>query len=374
MLDLDNYYKQSIIYIKSINPTAIFYIFSNDIKYCQSIDWLVNENVKYILDLDEVDSLYLMSLCKNGGICCNSTYSWWGGYLNENINKLVIFPNKWFNSDWKVDIGFIGSTIMDINNYTIIKKKFDLTKTTFILAIRIEHNDRLINLKIILKYITYFFNTTIIIIENGKTSHYDIIKEIVPQEQLFYEFQYSNDELFHRMKILNECLSKVKTEVFVNYDIDCLLPIENYMKCQELILNNIADVIHPFTKQDGVFYIDIENKDKINIYNITDINNICRTNTAGNGFVIFFNTKKYISIGGENENFLSYGPEDNERIYRSTKLGLKYAWLKSKIYHLEHYRSQNSSTNNPYYLNNMELFEKIKKMNINELKTYYKIL
>ena len=122
MIDLDNYYRQSITYIKSRDPNAIFYVFSNDIEYCQMIEWLTDNNVKYITDLDEIDSLYLMSMCTKGGIGCNSSYSWWGGYLNENIDKLIIYPNKWFNSDWDVDIGFVDCMIMNIIDYTIEKK------------------------------------------------------------------------------------------------------------------------------------------------------------------------------------------------------------------------------------------------------------
>ena len=121
MLDLDNYYIKSIEYIRSKDPDAQFYVFSNDIIYCQTIEWLNKNNVKYIIDLDEIDSLYLMSMCSKGGIGCNSSYSWWGGYLNENINKLVIYPNKWFNSDWNIEVGFVGSMIMDITNYTVKK-------------------------------------------------------------------------------------------------------------------------------------------------------------------------------------------------------------------------------------------------------------
>ena len=119
---LDNYYRYSINYIKSIDSNAIFYIFSDDIEYCQSIDWLTDNNVRYILDLDEIDSLYLMSMCMKGGIGANSSYSWWGGYLNENIDKLVIYPDRWFNTDWEVDIGYIGCYIMNITDYTINKK------------------------------------------------------------------------------------------------------------------------------------------------------------------------------------------------------------------------------------------------------------
>jgi len=45
--------------------------------------------------LDECVTLFLMSLCRLGGICSNSTFSWWAGYLNDAPDKRVYFPSEW---------------------------------------------------------------------------------------------------------------------------------------------------------------------------------------------------------------------------------------------------------------------------------------
>ena len=115
-LNLDNYYKKvlNIIRERETNYYTI-YVFSNDINYCKNIEWLQHSNIKFIDGLDELDSLYLMSMCNKGAICCNSSYSWWGAYMINNTEKLVIFPNKWFpNNNIKVEIGWPGCIIIDI--------------------------------------------------------------------------------------------------------------------------------------------------------------------------------------------------------------------------------------------------------------------
>lgn len=40
--------------------------------------------------------MFLMSKCK-GNILANSSFSYWGAMLNENDNKIVIYPQKWNN-------------------------------------------------------------------------------------------------------------------------------------------------------------------------------------------------------------------------------------------------------------------------------------
>jgi GT2 family glycosyltransferase len=73
----------------------------------------------------------------------------------------------------------------------------------------------------------------------------------------------------------------------------------------------------------------------------------------------------------ENENFISYGYEDNERPIRFEKLGYKVGRVDDLIYHMEHARTMNSWFTNPHINNNKLLYESLKEMNPEELKKYY---
>lgn len=81
--------------VKKLNPEKII-IFSDDIEWCKknldfNIKCLYNENMSDIMEL------YLMTRCKDL-IISNSSFGWWGAYLNTNEYKKVYVPNYWFGS------------------------------------------------------------------------------------------------------------------------------------------------------------------------------------------------------------------------------------------------------------------------------------
>lgn len=93
-LDLD-YYREAVKYIQNKVANPVFYVFSDDMNWAKenfsnqsfiAIDWNKGEN-SYI-------DMQLMSLCKHN-IIANSSFSWWGAWLNPNPEKTVMAPARW---------------------------------------------------------------------------------------------------------------------------------------------------------------------------------------------------------------------------------------------------------------------------------------
>ena len=100
----DEYYDNAIAYIKAKIENPHFYIFSNDLewaknKYNTPEFTIISGNSGNISYRD----MQLMSMCKHN-IIANSSFSWWGAWLNNNPNKIVIAPNKWCNNKPTPDI------------------------------------------------------------------------------------------------------------------------------------------------------------------------------------------------------------------------------------------------------------------------------
>ena len=95
----DTYYRKAVSYIQEKVENPRFYVFADN------KEW-VKENFKdFEYTLVEGNpvagygshyDMQLMSLCKHN-ILSNSTYSWWGAFLNRNPSKTVVLPDIWFN-------------------------------------------------------------------------------------------------------------------------------------------------------------------------------------------------------------------------------------------------------------------------------------
>jgi len=98
VLDI-SYYKETIDKFNKNN--TFFLIFSDDIDWCKNnITPICPYNI--LVKNKDYNDLLLMSLCDHN-IIANSSFSWWGAYLNSNINKQVYYPKKWFNEEGAQD-------------------------------------------------------------------------------------------------------------------------------------------------------------------------------------------------------------------------------------------------------------------------------
>jgi hypothetical protein len=90
------YYKEAMELIGD----SIFIFISDD------IDWVkanfIGENYTYSTASDELTDLAIMTLCDHN-IIANSSFSWWGAYLNPNKGKIVIAPKEWFGPNGHKD-------------------------------------------------------------------------------------------------------------------------------------------------------------------------------------------------------------------------------------------------------------------------------
>lgn len=85
-----DYYRQAM----EILPSEKYTVFSDDIPWCRQN--FLGDQFEFSEGKSEVEDLELMSKCLNGHILANSSFSWWGAWLNQNSDKKVIAPIKWF--------------------------------------------------------------------------------------------------------------------------------------------------------------------------------------------------------------------------------------------------------------------------------------
>lgn len=95
----NEYYEKAINLIKTKVELPVFYFFSDDIEWVKK-EFGEHADFKYVSNpkLEDYEELMLMSSCAHN-IIANSSFSWWGAYLNQNPSKIVIAPKKWVNKE-----------------------------------------------------------------------------------------------------------------------------------------------------------------------------------------------------------------------------------------------------------------------------------
>ena len=101
-----SYYDRALNRVAERVPNPTVFVFSDDIAWCR-------DNIKPSFKTVYVDDasrgpkaafhLELMSLCRNN-IITNSSFSWWGAWLNRNQGKIVVAPRRWYANVERDDV------------------------------------------------------------------------------------------------------------------------------------------------------------------------------------------------------------------------------------------------------------------------------
>ncbi len=358
------YYYDGIDYIQKNYPHAEdVFVFSDDIEWCRKHIQLKQVTFS---GYTEIEDLYLMSKC-NYHVIANSSFSWWGAWLANS--QMVVAPGKWLN----------GALVAKCHESDLIptrwtlspvpKPKHDAMDLTFTIPVMFDHADRIDNLDACLQYITHHFSTNIMVYEQGTTKHFEEVAKKYGAKYFFYK---SESIAFERTKLLNEMAKLAITPFIANWDCDVVINTQQILATLDLLRNG-ADMVYPY---DGLFH----RMPRKLLRNFLAVLSVCVFDDepkrpvefvqTSYGGAVLFNKQSFIKGGMENQNMVSYGPEDYERYERFKKLGFRIERVSGPLYHIDHYIGENSSSENPYFAHNNAEYEKIKSLPHDDLQSY----
>jgi len=94
-----DYYQRAVDYVREHTPRHRFFIFSDDVEWVR-YNFQLGDEAVYVQNVSEngdVSDLQLMSLCHHH-IIANSSFSWWGAWLNPRKDKVVVAPKQWYKN------------------------------------------------------------------------------------------------------------------------------------------------------------------------------------------------------------------------------------------------------------------------------------
>ena len=238
--------------------------------------------------------------------------------------------------------------------------KINLLDTTFIIPVSYDHPDRLENLNLVRAYLDHHFDTNIIVGEIGTRQmdadvHIDCLT-------------------FHRTKALNQMTMWATTPYVVNWDADVLAQ-PHQIELMIKFLRTGWDVCYPY---DGRFLLvprtyikPIQETMSLAALQYVNFPSMGATSANGPSYggAVGYNKEAFIRAGGENENFVSMGAEDQER-WRRFNLLLKVARVDGPIYHINHHRGVNSTFNHSMGSHNQTYWRWLCRMSDEQFKKH----
>lgn len=244
---------------------------------------------------------------------------------------------------------------------------------TFVIPFRLDSPERQRNLTFTLGWLAPL-KVKIILLEADTISKID--KRIL-RDNVEYHFVKDSNPVFHRTHYINTLLKKAATEVVSVWDTDV---VTSHQQIVAAIHNILKGCTLAFPYNGDYVMLSPECSDEFiesgNLMYLEEQKFRPIFNRPFCGGAYFVNRQRYLSLGGENEHFTGWGPEDAERLRRVQIMGHQVKWTeKGEAYHLYHPRKENSRFfNEDAAIEMREELIKICSMTKEELTEYINVL
>ena len=214
---------------------------------------------------------------------------------------------------------------------------------TFVIPVRIDSSERRENLDVVLDQLSKRKRSKIIVLEADNDSKYKVPGNCL---NVTYRFVKDNNSVFYRTKYLNELLYETDTSIVGIWDTDVIVPDDQIDSSIADIRNGKSVMSFPY---DGRFnFCSMEDSCVFRDNRLIEFlkekeHSNCFIHSVGGAFLV--HKDYYLEAGGENEHFCGWGLEDMERVKRMEIVGLPVSRAVGALYHLFHYRYENSRFN-----------------------------
>jgi hypothetical protein len=232
---------------------------------------------------------------------------------------------------------------------------------TIIVPVRIDNDDRLRNLLAVLRAARASTTARVLVGIGDPDSVADWVPagvELLPV--------HDPPGAFHRTRVLNQLAAAVHTPYLANLDADVVVPAAQWADSLTRLRTG-ADMVLPF--HGPVTDVPFAHHPWLERGDIESMPRVFHglLHPAGVGCCVLWRRSAYCVAGMENEHFVSWGAEDDERLARARILGLDVQRSTGPIYHLRHGRGPDSGDDNPHFADNLAERDRISTMTGDEL-------
>jgi predicted glycosyltransferase involved in capsule biosynthesis len=254
----------------------------------------------------------------------------------------------------------------------ILENKVEIKDMTICIPIRIDSESRKRNLSSLLAFFSRYVDAPVLVIEADKQS---LAGNLEFDKNCRYVFIEDKDTVFYRTNYINRMFYMITTPFAAVWDCDVVAYPHQIMAARDCLKNQNLTLVYPYI---GFFiymnpYLsEIFHRTKeLQLMDVADIKKRLFHGYEAVGGAYLVNVEKYLSIGGENENFYGWGPEDGEREKRVEILEAGMARVEGMLFHLYHARGAGSYfPSEEIQLRSMREFCKVCSMTKEELLEY----